>query len=74
MPTGHNVQAATQNQTALLRVFHLVRDEGIGVENGGLWNAVRAVARIFAAAGLLFTVNGCIATRGVVSVKWWKSG
>jgi len=54
-----------KNQHAL-RVFHLVRGEGITVENGSLSNAVSVVARIFAGAVLLFTANGCIATRSWV--------
>jgi outer membrane protein OmpA-like peptidoglycan-associated protein len=66
MPASHNVQDATKNQPALLRVFHLVRDEGISVENGRLWDAVWVVAWIFAGAVLLFTANGCIATRSWV--------
>jgi outer membrane protein OmpA-like peptidoglycan-associated protein len=37
-----------------------------GVENGLLWGAVGVVARIFAAAVLLFTANGCLATRSWV--------
>jgi len=37
------------------------------VENGGLWDAVRVVAWIFAGALLLFTANGCIATRSWVA-------
>ncbi len=66
MPTSHNVQDATKNRPTRLRVFHLVRHEGTRVENGRLWNAVWVVARIFAGAVLLFTANGCIATRGWV--------
>ena len=65
MPTSHNVQNA-KTQPALLRVFHLVRDEGMSVENGRLWNAVWVVAWIFAGAVLLFIANGCIATRSWV--------
>jgi len=66
MPTSHNAQDATKNQPALLRGFHLVRDEGISVENDHLWNAVWVVAWIFAGAVLLSTANGCIATRSWV--------
>ncbi len=36
------------------------------MENGRLWDAVWVVAWIFAGAGLLFTANGCIATRSWV--------
>jgi len=66
MPTSRNVQDAAKNQPALLRVFYLVRDEGVSVKNGPLWNAVWVVAWIFAGAVLLFTANGCIATRSWV--------
>ena len=66
MPTSRNVQDAAKNQPALLRVFYLVRDEGVSVKNGRLWNAVWVVAWIFAGAVLLFTANGCIATRSWV--------
>jgi outer membrane protein OmpA-like peptidoglycan-associated protein len=76
MPTSHNVQDATKNQPALLRVFHLVRDRTISTENarlrdavtenGRLWDAVWGVAWIFAGVGFLFTTNGCIATRSWV--------
>src|SRR5690349_15435945 len=76
MPTSHNVQDATKNQPALLRVFHLVRDRTISTENarlrdavtenGRLWDAVWGVAWIFAGVGFLFTANGCIATRSWV--------
>jgi outer membrane protein OmpA-like peptidoglycan-associated protein len=66
MPTSYNVQGATKHHPPLLRIFHLVRDEGISVENGRLWDAVWVVAWIFAGAVLLFTANGCIATRSWV--------
>ncbi|MBV8775189.1 MAG: OmpA family protein [Deltaproteobacteria bacterium] len=65
MPASRDVKT-TKKAVALLRVLHLVRDEGIGVENGRLWNAVQGVVWIFAGAGLLFTTNGCIATRSWV--------
>jgi outer membrane protein OmpA-like peptidoglycan-associated protein len=55
-----------KTQIALARVFHLVGDEGISVENGRSCGAVSAVARIIAGAVLLFTANGCIATRSWV--------
>src|ERR1700687_2398679 len=63
MPTSHNVEAATRNQPSLLRVFHLVRDEGTSVENGHLWDAVWGVYGIFAVAGFLLAASGCLATR-----------
>ncbi len=66
MPKSHNVQEAAKGQPALLRVFNVVRGEGKGVENGRLWDAVRVVTWIFGGAVLLFTANGCIATRSWV--------
>jgi len=66
MPPSDNVPDATKDEPALLRVFHLVRDEGISVGNGRLCNAVWVVAWIFMGAVLLFTANGCIATRSWV--------
>jgi outer membrane protein OmpA-like peptidoglycan-associated protein len=66
MPTSHSVQDARKDQPALLSVSHLVQDEGITVQNGPIWRAVWVVAGIFAGLVLLFTANGCIATRGWV--------
>jgi outer membrane protein OmpA-like peptidoglycan-associated protein len=66
MPTSDNVQDATRNQPALLRVFHVVRDDGRSVENRRLWDAGWVVVWILAGAVLLFTASGCIATRSWV--------
>jgi outer membrane protein OmpA-like peptidoglycan-associated protein len=66
MSTSHRVQAATRNQPSLPRALHLVRDEGISVENGPFWEAVWGSARIFAMVGLLVTASGCLATRAWV--------
>ncbi|MBV8359355.1 MAG: OmpA family protein [Deltaproteobacteria bacterium] len=66
MPTSQNAQNAPKGQPALLRVFHTARDKGINVENGLLRNVVWIVARIFMGTVLLFTANGCIATRSWV--------
>jgi len=63
MLKSHN---ATKIHPALLRVFHLIRDEGNRMEHGRLSDAVRVAAWIFAGAVLLFTANGCIATRSWV--------
>jgi outer membrane protein OmpA-like peptidoglycan-associated protein len=63
MATSHDVQDATKDQPALLRVFHLVQDEGISLENGRLSDAVRIGVGAFALAGLLLTASGCLATR-----------
>jgi outer membrane protein OmpA-like peptidoglycan-associated protein len=65
MLTSHNVQGATKNRRALLRV-HLVRDERIRPENGRLWGGVWGPACIFAGVILLLTTSGCIATRSWV--------
>jgi outer membrane protein OmpA-like peptidoglycan-associated protein len=64
MRRSHNVQDATKNYLALPRNFYLVRDEG--KKNSRLSDAVLLMAWIFAGAVLLFTVNGCIATRNWV--------
>ena len=66
MSISHNVQDSTKNKPAPLRGFHLLRDEGISVENGRLRGAVPAAARILAGAVLLFTASGCLATRSWV--------
>jgi outer membrane protein OmpA-like peptidoglycan-associated protein len=66
MPTNHDVQGTLKSQPPPLRVFHPARDEGVGAENSRLWDAVRVVAWIFAGVPLLFTANGCIATRSWV--------
>jgi len=55
-----------KHQPALLRVFHLVRDEGISVENDRLSDAVGIGVGAFALAGLLLTASGCLATRAWV--------
>jgi outer membrane protein OmpA-like peptidoglycan-associated protein len=65
MPASRNVKT-TKHAHALPRILHVVRHEGVGVENGRLWNTLRRVVWIFAGAGLLFTANGCIATRSWV--------
>jgi len=66
MPTSHNVQDTTKNQLALQRVFHQVRDEGKSGEPGRLSDAIRVGTWILAGAVVLFTANGCIATRSWV--------
>jgi outer membrane protein OmpA-like peptidoglycan-associated protein len=66
MPTSDNIQDATKSQPAPVRVFHLVRNEDISEKNCRLWDSVWVVAWIFAGTVLLFTANGCIATRSWV--------
>jgi outer membrane protein OmpA-like peptidoglycan-associated protein len=66
IPTNHKLKHATRNQLASLEGFHPVQDRGISVGNGLLRDAVWIVSRIFAGAVLLFTANGCIATRSWV--------
>jgi outer membrane protein OmpA-like peptidoglycan-associated protein len=56
---------STKNQPALLNVFRLVRRQSMTVENDR-WNSVWAIVSFFAAAVLLCTANGCIATRSWV--------
>ena len=63
MPTSHSVHDAAK-QPALLRLFHLVR--GGGRQRGRFWNAAATVACIFGSAVLLFSANGCLATRNWV--------
>jgi outer membrane protein OmpA-like peptidoglycan-associated protein len=48
-------------------VFHPVRDEGISVGNGRLWNAVWVAAWLFTGTVLLFSASGCLATRSWVN-------
>jgi outer membrane protein OmpA-like peptidoglycan-associated protein len=57
---------APRDSPALLGVFHPKRDEDRRVKNDCLSGAIRVVAGIFAGAVLLFTANGCIATRSWV--------
>jgi outer membrane protein OmpA-like peptidoglycan-associated protein len=65
MPTSHNFPDAA-NQPALLHAFDRVRGRGIGGERDRFRNAVWAAAWIFGSAVLLFTANGCLATRNWV--------
>src|SRR5215469_10315422 len=65
MSTSHNAHDAA-NQHALLRVLHLVRGGGIGGQRGRFWNIVSAAGWIFGSAVLLFSANGCLATRNWV--------
>ena len=65
MPTSHNVHDAAK-QPAMPRVLHLVRGGGVGGRHGRFWNAVSTVAWIFGSAVLLFSANGCLATRNWV--------
>ena len=64
MSTSQNVENA-KNQPVLLRVFHL-REEGPSVKNRRPLNVSRVMAWIFAGAVLVFTANGCLATRSWV--------
>ena len=65
MPTSHNAHDAA-NQPALLRVLHLVRGGCIGGQRGRFWNTVSTAGWIFGSAVLLFSANGCLATRNWV--------
>jgi len=65
MPTSHNVHDAA-NQPALLGILHRLRSGGVGGQRVRFWNGVSAVGWIFGSAVLLFTANGCLATRNWV--------
>ncbi|MGO9452806.1 MAG: OmpA family protein [Candidatus Binataceae bacterium] len=66
MPTSHNVKDGAKDQPASLRVSHQVPDEGKSAENGRPCGPVWGAAWVLASAVLLFTANGCIATRSWV--------
>lgn len=66
MPRSHSVKRATAGQPALSRILDLVQDAGTSLDSTRFSRAVWAVVRTFAGALLLFTVNGCIATRSWV--------
>jgi outer membrane protein OmpA-like peptidoglycan-associated protein len=66
MPINHNVQDATKRHFAKMRVFRLVLNDRLGLENVHLGNPLRRVAWLLAGAVLLSTANGCVATRGWV--------
>lgn len=63
MTTSHTVQNAIENRPALLRVSPVGRDEGTG---NSLRDTGWVVARLFAGVVLVFTANGCLATRSWV--------
>ena len=65
MPTSRNVHDAA-TPTGLLRVPHLTRGGGIGGQGGRFWNAASVVAGILGSAVLVFSANGCLATRSWV--------
>jgi outer membrane protein OmpA-like peptidoglycan-associated protein len=67
MRTSHDFQDQTKHQLrSLRRVFHPVRDDSMSMKNGTLWSVVWGMVWICAGMGLLFTANGCIATRSWV--------
>jgi len=67
MPTSYDFKDTTEDQSAPLRVFHLMRAEGTSMAHGRLRHAARVMAWAFAGLGLLFTANGCLATRNWVN-------
>jgi outer membrane protein OmpA-like peptidoglycan-associated protein len=66
MPTSHNCQDMKKNNLLDRAVFHRVRDEGVSVGNGRLWDAVWVAAWLFTGTILLFSASGCLATRSWV--------
>ena len=66
MPTSDSVQDTKKDPPALQSLTHLGENRGISVKNGRLRHAVWVVGSTFAGLGVLFTANGCIATRGWV--------
>jgi len=64
MPNSHSAHDAA-NQSALPQALHSVRGRGIG-QPGRSWNTVSTAAWIFGSAILLFSTNGCLATRNWV--------
>jgi outer membrane protein OmpA-like peptidoglycan-associated protein len=67
MPTGHNLTAKAKTQLSPRQALHLVRDKFPYFENGRSWDRVRVRAWIAGAVVLLFTANGCVATRSWVN-------
>jgi outer membrane protein OmpA-like peptidoglycan-associated protein len=59
-------QDAIESRPALLRVFHLLGNEGLSMKNGGFSDLVRLGVRAFALASLLVAASGCLATRSWV--------
>ncbi len=66
MPTSYNCQDMKKNNLLDRAVFHRVRDEGVSVGNGRLWDAVWVAAWLFTGTILLFSASGCLATRSWV--------
>lgn len=67
MSINQDLDDPTKNKPFPRRVFRLTRDKGIRTANSPLRAAFRAVTWIFGAALLLFTTNGCLATRNWVN-------
>jgi len=66
MPSSQNVESAKKIQHVLTRFCHLQRDRGVRIENRRSVEALRSVAWFLGGAVLLFTANGCLATRNWV--------
>ena len=62
MQTSNNVGEATRDQLALLRGFLPEQDE----EKARWWDALWVAAWILGGVALIFSANGCLATRGWV--------
>ncbi len=67
MRMSENVQYSAERPSNLLRVFHLKRDKSLSANKGRLWEALGSVALIPAAAIVVCSVSGCLATRNWVN-------
>jgi outer membrane protein OmpA-like peptidoglycan-associated protein len=65
MPTSYNVPTANE-QPAVSRIFYQARDRRIALRKWPLREPAWRLAGLFAGTLLLFTVNGCVATRSWV--------
>src|SRR5579875_464953 len=66
MPTNYDVPGPAKYQSSPLRAHDVQRNGGIRMKRQRLRNGFLTATRIFAATVLLFTVNGCLATRSWV--------
>jgi outer membrane protein OmpA-like peptidoglycan-associated protein len=64
MPTSHTAPDTTRD--AQRRLLHPQQDQRIAFRSDRMWDASRIAAWIFAGATLVFTANGCLATRSWV--------